>query len=417
MSRTACCVVLLSVVSSVLAQEDPGAGANPARQWIGGAPFSEWTRLSGDWGGLRTKLEDAGIEVSGGYTCDLAAPWSGDTRRRSSLSSLLDVNVAFDLEALAGLPRTLAYVDAYRIAGRDPSNDVGDFQALSNIQAENTAQVAEVWLETWIADRFRLKAGKVDFNSEFAFHEIGSEFANSTAAIPPTIVAYPTYPDPAMAVNVFYVPDETFYVGVGLYDGAGGDGISTGGRGPKSVFSREGSDSWFLALEVGKGWAGGESWGSGRACIGAYHHTATFATFDGGTDEGTEGAWATIEQRLWRENAADDDGQGFGGFLTLGFADESVSACGLSVALGVEWIGLIPGRDFDAFALGLFHCDMSDDPGAGTAEDETVFEALYKVQVTPAISVKPELQYIAHPGGATDVDDVLVGLLRIEILF
>lgn len=37
--------------------------------------------------------------------------------------------------------------------------------------------------------------------------------------------------------------------------------------------------------------------------------------------------------------------------------------------------------------------------------------------MTPAISLKPELQYITHPGGVTGVDDVLVGLLRLEVLF
>ena len=58
-----------------------------------------------------------------------------------------------------------------------------------------------------------------------------------------------------------------------------------------------------------------------------------------------------------------------------------------------------------------------DDPAAGTPEDETVFEALYKVQLTPAISIKPELQYISHAGGGAGADDVLVGLVRFEFLF
>ena len=179
-------VIGMSFVGGISAQEEAAS-----REWIGGAPFSEWQRCFGDLGGWRSELEQLGIEVSGGYVADLAAPWSCDVRRRSSYASLLDFNVALDLEALAGMPRTLAYIDAYSIAGDQPSNDVGDFQGLSNIQSNRVEQIAEVWVETWLSD-VRIKAGKVDFNSEFAVCETAGEFINSTAAIPSTIVTYPT---------------------------------------------------------------------------------------------------------------------------------------------------------------------------------------------------------------------------------
>jgi len=410
--------LLLSVLGApLLGQQDTVAPGPASGEWVGGLPFWQWTRATGDWGGLRTDLEADGIEFGGGYTVDIAAPWSGDTRRRSTANTLLDVNVAFDLETIAGLPRTLAYVDAYMIEGRDPSDDIGDFQGVSNIQAEDRTQIAELWVETWLLDVLRIKAGKVDFNSEFAFHEIGGEFVNSSPAVLPTIVGYPTYPDPATAINLFYVPDERWHFGVGLYDGAAADGVPTGSRGPKTFFHDDVSDAWFVCAEAGYVWAGGERWGAGRAVLGGFHHTATFATFDGGSDDGTSGLWASLEQRLWRENPGEDDGQGVGAFVAVGFADDDVSACGSSVTFGVEWTGPLAGRDHDVLGIGVHHADMSDDPGAGTPADETVFELLYKVALTPAISVKPELQYVLDPGGQQGVDDVLVGLLRIEILF
>ncbi len=123
-----------------------------------------------------------GIEIAGGFTADFGGAVAGGQRHRGALSTLLDFNAAFDLEKLAGLPRTIAYVDAYQIEGRDLSNDIGDAQGVSNIQGLDVRQIAEVWVETWIGDQVRLKVGKVDFNSEFAFNEIGGEFINSTAA-------------------------------------------------------------------------------------------------------------------------------------------------------------------------------------------------------------------------------------------
>lgn len=402
--------------SAALAQGQEPAPRAP--EWIGGAPFSEWTRATGNWGGFRDQLEELGIEVGGGYTADWAGPLSGGLRRRDSYCSLFDVNAAFDLETLCGLPRTIAYVDAYIIEGRDPSGDVGDAQGLSNIQADDTEQIAEVWVETWLSDQFRLKVGKVDFNSEFAFNEIGGEFVNSTAAINPCIVAYPTYPDPAMSVNLFYVPQENLYFGFAIYDGAGGEGISTGGRGIGGFFGTDSSSAYFLATEVGTAWQGGETWGSGRFAAGLWHHTADFDTFDGGRESGSEGLWLTLEQHLWRENpTVADDRQGIGAFASYGLADQDISAFANTLALGVSWIGPLQRRDDDVLGFAILHADLSDEPGAGTPADETVFELLYKVQLTPAVSLKPDLQYILNPGGDSSADDVLVALLRFEVLF
>ncbi|MBK8100301.1 MAG: carbohydrate porin [Planctomycetes bacterium] len=423
---SACLPALLWVVPVLAQDPSPTAQAQPAVEsgsddaveWVGGAPFWQWSRVTGTWGGGRDWLEQHGIEVGGGYTADWAAAWSGGVRNRDNMPSLIDVNVAFDLETLLGLPRTTLFVDAYAIEGRLASDDVGDSQGFSNIQSDNTEQVAEAWLETWVAD-FRIKVGKVDFNSEFAFNETGGDFINSSAAISPTIVNYPTYPDPATAVNLFWAPSETFYLGAGIYDGAAAAGIPTGRRAFSGFFEDDESDAWFLAVELGTAWTGGDDWGSGRFALGAWQHTADFATFAGGTESGTTGLYATFEQRLWRENPGDaEDGQGFGLFATAGLADDDLAAIGANLVVGVAWTGALAGRDHDVTGLAVLHADLSDDPGAATPDDETAFELFHKIQLTPAISLKPDLQYIVNPGGdGAALDDALVGTLRFEIAF
>lgn len=394
------------------------SGDRAGREWIGGEPFSRWTRATGDWNGYRTQLEEMGIEIAGGFTADFGGAVAGGQRHRGALSTLLDFNAAFDLEKLAGLPRTIAYIDAYQIEGRDLSNDIGDAQSVSNIQGLDVRQIAEVWVETWIGDQVRLKVGKVDFNSEFAFNEIGGEFINSTAAITPCIVAYPTYPDPAMSVNAFYVPDPDLYVGFGIYDGAAGEGVATGRLGPGGFFGTDDHDAYFLATEVGTAWAGGDTWGSGRFAAGLWHHTAKFDTFDGGRDSGSSGLWLTVEQHVWRENPADaEDRRGIGAFASIGLADQDVSAFANTFVCGVNWTGPLDYRREDALGFCILHANLSNRAGAGTPADETVFELLYKLQLTPAISIKPDLQYILNPGGAAGEDDALVAMLRFEVMF
>ncbi|MBL8724745.1 MAG: carbohydrate porin [Planctomycetes bacterium] len=403
---------LLACLSNALAaQEEP-------RDWLGSRPLHQWQRLTGDWGGTRTQLEDLGVEVAGGLTADLAGPWSGGIRQRGTLTTLLDLNIAFDLERLLGLPRTLAYVDAYRIHGGNPSNHVGDAQGVSNIAANGTEQIAELWLETWLGEQFRAKFGKVDFNSEFAFNELGGEFVHSTAGITPCILGFPTYPNPAMSANLFYVPSECCYVGAAVYDGAVVSGTNTGKLGPSGFFGGDNDGSYLFAAEAGVTWTGGESWGSGRLALGAYTHTARLPRFDGGSQHGAEGLWATFEQRLWREQpAVADDRQGLGLFVAGGLADARVSAFGATLACGCTWTGWWPGRDYDALGFAILHADLSDRAGAGTPEDETAFELMCKVQVTPFLVVKPDLQYVLHPGGAPEIDHALVALLRFECMF
>lgn len=94
-----------------------------------------------------------------------------------------------------------------------------------------------------------------------------------------------------------------------------------------------------------------------------------------------------------------------------------MSAFGNTLTLGAAWTGPLERRDADVLGVAIHYADLSDEAGAATPDNETVLELLYKVQVTPAISVKPDLQYILNPGGDGSADDVLVALLRVEVLF
>jgi len=48
---------------------------------------------------------------------------------------------------------------------------------------------------------------------------------------------------------------------------------------------------------------------------------------------------------------------------------------------------------------------------------ETVFEAPYKITLTPWWSLQPDVQYVLHPGGSTEIPNALVLGLRIDLLF
>ena len=62
----------------------------------------------------------------------------------------------------------------------------------------------------------------------------------------------PTYPDPAMSVNVFVYPFKWLYGGIGVYDGSGVDGIATGSFGPAKFF--DGPGHYYTIGETGVRW-------------------------------------------------------------------------------------------------------------------------------------------------------------------
>jgi porin len=56
-------------------------------------------------------------------------------------------------------------------------------------------------------------------------------------------------------------------------------------------------------------------------------------------------------------------------------------------------------------------------PGVFSEDYELAIEAFHRVQLTPWIALKPDVQYIVNPGGDADLTDAVVGTLRIEVVF
>jgi porin len=92
-----------------------------------------------------------------------------------------------------------------------------------------------------------------------------------------------------------------------------------------------------------------------------------------------------------------------------------VSDAAMHLAGGLNWAGPFASRSDDALGLYCSFVDLSED--AGYADDELVIELFYKLQVTPFMSIKPDLQYIINPSGDSTLDDAFVFGLRAETTF
>ncbi len=380
---------------------EPQAQPDQPTNWF------EFERATGDWGGHRTKLEESGVTVEATFIGEWFSVVDGGVSSQSSARALFDVNVTLDLQRMIKWEGASVFADFYWIDGPSLSADAGDFQGASNIEADHRRQLSELWFEQLLFDdTIRVKLGKIEANAEFAFLDTAGEFINSSAGFSPTLLALPSYPDPSTGVILSWMPNEHFSITAGFMDGAATvDGVRTGLQGPDSFFNDDRSDDYVYLAEANFFWEGG------RAGLGFWHHDGDFTRFLGGTESGTSGFYALAEHRIWN---ADDD-RGIDIFAQLGFGDEAVNDVALHLAAGASWVGPWSSRPDDATGIYISFIDLSED--AGYTDDETVIELFYKLQLTPFMSIKPDVQYIIDPAGDSTIDDAIVMGLRLETSF
>ncbi len=420
--------------TSVWARASGAEGTEGTAGWEGrvnaAAPWYAWDRATGDWGGSRSRLESRGLFINAEYTFEWSSVWDGGVNNRASTRNLFTLDALLDLEVATGLDGASVFVQYLSVnPERGGSRDAGDIQVYSNLENDRHIDaIYELWYEQELFDeRLRVKAGKFDANSEFAYVDAAGDFSNSSAGYSPTIVGLATYPDSATGIAVFgrVIEHEraALELSYGFFDGAAEvDGVRTGTRGPATFFSDDKSDDYLHIGQATLWWGRLGALHDGRLSCGVAHHTGDFARFDGETESGSTSFYATIEQRFWRPDAGrsadeDDSGRGVYGFAQYGWADDDVSEFHQHIAAGIVGRGLIGSRAADAAGVYVSYADLSDAAGAGFEEDEWVIDAYYRVQATGFFYVQPEIQYIINPSGDPAIDDALVGGVRLGIVF
>jgi porin len=355
-----------------------------------GKPPVQWQRLTDDWCGLRPRLDDRGIAFDASLATYAGQDLSGglDTRD-GGFGYLFNLNMTLDSQRLAGYQGGTFFVNFRQQDGLHHSLDGSFNSATSHLYVPQRTEVSEIWYEQKMSDdKIRMRIGKIDANTEFDAVDNSGEFLNGNFSSSPTILAFPTDPDPAFGADLFFYPNEHLYAGAGAFDGSLQEGEPTGALGPAGRFH-----SVFLVGEAGVKWslAGGRD---GRVGVGVWYHTGDIASIDVGRgSSGAIGPYVTFDQVLWQVNPdLGTDHRGIALFALGGYADPSISQANYQFGGGAKWTGLIPLRDDDILGAGVNYIAF----GSGADRSpETTTEAFYKFRFSPWFSVQPDLQYIA----------------------
>jgi len=73
---------------------------------------------------------------------------------------------------------------------------------------------------------------------------------------------------------------------------------------------------------------------------------------------------------------------------------------------GFVYKGLVPNRNDDKTAFGFAYGSLSDD--LENKDYELMFELAHIYQATPWLQIQPDAQWIANPGGSSDIPNAVV---------
>jgi porin len=355
-------------------------------------PDEPRSSLTGDWVGLRPALERRGLTISSAVTSDLSRIRSSSIGSYEVGRALLDAAIELDLDAMAGWKGATIRLQYLDKVGGNGTDCAGDNQGFSNIDAPSFRGLGEAWIEQRLLDdHLRLKVGRVDANSEFAANHSSAEFLNSSMGYSPTILLFPTYPNPKFGVNAFVTPARWLRIGAGVYDGVARE----------DECSPQPDDGLFTVGEVTTSWAFAGR--VGALSVGAWHNSSQLFRLDDGVAEGTAGWFLSAEHSLWHAEGSDptnDDEPHVDLFVKYGSSDPAVSEIARHIGAGLVARGIVPSRPADAVGFGVTRIVLSDrSPTRDEDGAETALGPFYRVQVSPWLAVKPDFQYIFHPAG------------------
>lgn len=326
-------------------------------------------------------LNEHGISVQETMIYDWSKSTAGDDSGAGFGRYSFDFSVPVNGEKLWRLKGSDALVRIRNHQSNFGDDFVGAAQLYSNIDAGSATILYEAWVEQrLLSDKIRLKAGKIDANTEFAAVQTASDFLNSSMGFSPTIMEFPTYPEPKLGFNVFFHPTSRNTFSMGVFQTASG--------GPLSI------------VEGAHAWSSGHAESSGRASVGYWRLAGNVPHFNGQMSEHTDGVYSVIEQRVWMSSAAPQP-RSLSLFLQLGTADETVSAFARHIGGGGVLQGLWRRRRQDSIGVAATWVQLSSDGDEGPERaGELIFESYYKAAFGKHVAFIQDFQLVHDADGA-----------------
>jgi porin len=415
------------------AADDPGTSAP--------AGVFEGDTMTGDWGGVRKRWSDAGLDLRASYIAEGWGNTTGGLDTGALYTGLLKFGGDLNFDGLVpwkGLKGSMTWL---WLSGDDATAKlVGNSLTISNIAGYSTWRLYEFWLEqAFLAgDRLTVRVGWMGWDSEFSVSNTSGLFLNGTFGWPAYM--YQNLPGggpgyPMTGIGWRFALQATDWLTLRTVFGHGNtESQKDNPNGFGYASYKETGVMWLNEAEA-RAKPGGLP---GRYVLGAWVNSKDIPKPDNPDKlySSNYGVYAMVDQSLLdtTPQAAPGDqgdqggtgatsGRGLSWFTRLAWSPGDRSLVGWYVDTGLAWTGL-PGRDDDRVGLGVAWEEFSysqqnalEAAGSKAAGHETAIEATYSIALAKWLQLQPDLQYIIHPGGTGDLANAIVVGARLTATF
>jgi porin len=413
---------------------------------------SKW--MTGDWGGERTKLIEQGIDIKADYVGEVGSNLSGgyNNDKTARYADQFGLGVALDLQKLWGWDNTQAKIQLTNRNGQNISNDrVGDPRAgtLSSSQEVygrgHMVRLTQFWIQHQMFDnKLDVKLGY--FGEGEDFNTFPCDFQNLSfcgSQVGNYVSSWYNWPVAQAAIRVKYNITPELYAQIGAYNQnpsqlEHGNGFKLSGSGTKGT-----------VIPVELVWSPKVNNLPGEYRVGYYKSAADAADVredvDGNdaattgkayrTHSSKKGYWFVAQQQLTTHNG--DASRGLNIAANATFHDKDTNTVDNYQSIMLVYKGPFDARPKDDVGIGAARLHVNDDVKknaellnvangvsdydnplyAPLRSTEYNYEINYGFHVTNWLTVRPNLQYVVHPGGVDKVDNALVAGLKIQSVF
>jgi porin len=414
--------------------------------------------LGGELFGMRPHAGNNGVVIMAQSVSDMLWNTTGGASAGNAYDGLMQFGTDIDLGKAVGLPGGRFKNTWFWLYGRNPSNYVGDVNAVSGISGLPSFRCYELWYEqNVLEDAVSLRGGLLGLDSEFCTSEPAFLFLNGTFGMPALmsqnlVNSGPQYPMATpgirLAVHPFswltlrssFSQANPFPQNENLHNFNWNFGPSGGLLSMNEAEARwesllkgrklPGVAKAGFFIQSGPSPAAPQKWSFGppespQYCTGFYGILDQMLYRAPGQDE------APSKNPVSGKAVADGKGsdgdapvRGLNSWLRLGFCPQSYNPLSIYTDGGLVYTGLIPGRKEDktgvAFCYGQVssgYMDLGNDQGIPGPSFEAVIEFTHSIRLAPAIALQPDIQYVLHPGGSRQYGNALVVGFRAVVDF
>jgi len=412
-----------------------------------------------DQGGLRSRLEELGVQFTFTYYGDTLGNPSGGVQQGVRYDGRFGTIIDADLDKLMGWSGGTFHASMHEIQGAGLSaKNIENLMPVSSVEEPATTRLFNLWVEQKLGNETSLRIGQITAAQEFLVSQNANLFVNSTFGWP-LLPAQdlpsggPAYPEATPGIRLKFTPTDQLTLMAAIFNGdLAGPGAGNPVKRDSNGFAFRVNDPPLLMAELGFAYnqgnsiaqarnpnqegsgavtsaqqsPAGDSTGTGlrgSVKLGAWVYTgsaplerfnAEGEVLDGSAAQppqhaGNFAVYGVIDQALWRtDGLASDRGLNF--FLRASAAPSDRNLIDLYFDTGLTFKGLINSRPDDIVGIGFAFGRIS--PQALAREEvaaastpisipryEAAIELTYQWRIAQNWSLQPDFQYIIHPSG------------------